>query len=419
MFLVFPSTFLKQDSWGGHAETLAPLKGTTEVPTKSETPDDEDDQGNISDLDDGSVGSAGGEEISSPPAIKASGSDDTPPKRATSDPAVDSADNVAKFVNVNKLLDPSSSNYYYTKSNRDNRKKLEKLKSKKQIHSSFDESMHSVSSVISHRSTSSSYRGETQRKKKDGSKIKSAMKRIFGPGRTSESGLASVKSTPIGNIGSTVETSNSTGEGKLRLRRCAFSSVDIREHERVAGDNPCVTSGVPLSIGWGYYQHDPIKLDDYEENKGPSRDKIEMMVPAGVRRSMLRDEFGVSINDMNAAMRDVNVIKRQRRHTVATEHLEGWTEVAQSAKRKFNRFLKRTSTAKEAKKMWDEAHKSAVKQYINENGKESLGKNPMAVSRGEPGVGPELVADDEEAPFLEISFPLGKGGDEEAGAPTF
>ena len=43
----------------------------------------------------------------------------------------------------------------------------------------------------------------------------------------------------------------------------------------------------------------------------------------------------------------------------------------------------------------------------------------MAVSRGEPGVGPELVADDEEAPFLEISFPLGKGGDEEAGAPTF
>eukprot|EP00984_Skeletonema_dohrnii_P024205 scaffold13306_cov61-Skeletonema_dohrnii-CCMP3373.AAC.1 len=64
-----------------------------------------------------------------------------------------------------------------------------------------------------------------------------------------------------------------------------------------------------------------------------------MMVPASVRKSMLRDEFKISIADMNASMKGVNITKKQRRHTVASEHLEGWQEVTESAKRKFKRLM--------------------------------------------------------------------------------
>ena len=34
-----------------------------------------------------------------------------------------------------------------------------------------------------------------------------------------------------------------------KKKTCTFSVVDIREHERIAGDNPCVSKGVPIAIG--------------------------------------------------------------------------------------------------------------------------------------------------------------------------
>ncbi len=137
-------------------------------------------------------------------------------------------------------------------------------------------------------------------------------------------------------------------DGSKAMRRCAFSCVDIREHERIAGDNPCVSSGVPLSIGWGYYQHQSIPLDNYELNKGPPRDKVEMMVPADVRKSMLRDEFGVSLKEITTAERVANITKGQRRQTIATEHLDV-NDVVQSAKRKFLRIVKKKTSNEQDK----------------------------------------------------------------------
>mmetsp|Transcript_13120 Transcript_13120/g.22486 ORF Transcript_13120/g.22486 Transcript_13120/m.22486 type:complete len:611 (-) Transcript_13120:180-2012(-) len=314
----------------------------------------------------------------------------------------DGEDGPARYVNFNKLLQPSSSEYYYSQANRSNRQLLTKLDKKVKVKKmsrsvSLDESNHSRVSYLSERSRLSSYRGPEQTLK-NGKTIKSAMKKSRGSSAGSklgESMLSGEFSLPELDEG---DSKSGT------MKRCAFSCVNIREHERVAGDNPCVTSGVPLSIGWGYYEHPAISLDDYEFNKGPSRDKIEMMVPAGVRRQMLRDEFGVTISEMNASMKDVNLTKRQRRHTVASEHLEGWKEVAESAKRKFKRFVKRTSTAKEEEKLWGLAHETAVKEYLKKNGDSSLGKNPESVGAGRINNGPKVAPENGQAPFLEISF---------------
>ena len=316
-------------------------------------------------------------------------------------PPSTNGEDVANFVNIAKL-EPGSSQYYYTPANRKNRQVLEKIGStrslkKKKDTTILDDSSHSKASILTERSRRSSYRGPTPLKK-DGSVVRGIMRNQSSyhsnDGRSRDA-LSSADSLP-----------SPEKEKVGGLRRCSFSSVDIREHERVAGDNPCVTSGVPLSIGWGYYQHDSISLDDYEFNRGPPRDKIEMMVPAGIRRQMLRDEFDVTIAEINASMREVNVTKRHRRHTVATEHMEGWSEVVQSAKRKFGRFAKKTSTKKEEQKIWERAHKQALSEYLSKNGEGSLGKNPQSAGAGSINKGPRIVSEENggEVPPAEISF---------------
>ena len=157
-----------------------------------------------------------------------------------------------------------------------------------------------------------------------------------------------------------MSTESDEMDGPKAMRRCSFSCVDIREHERIAGDNPCVSSGVPLSIGWGYHQHQSLALDNYELNKGPPRDKIEMLVPAEVRKSMLRDEFGVSVKEINMAVREANITRLQRRNTVSSEHLDV-TDAVRIAKRTFFRVVKKKTSVNEQEKLCQEYLKTRGK----------------------------------------------------------
>lgn len=268
----------------------------------------------------------------------------------------DFADDVISSIDFNKLLQPSSSDYYYSNANLSNRQLLEKMKSKKSVsqhtvNGHLPPSPQARASLLRKRLEASSYRGPEPRHK-DGSPLKSAMKntsrRKESQCLTSTDSLAPQEEENHSNI--------------PMVRRCVFSCIDIREHERVAGDNPCVTKGVPLSIGWGYYQHSSIKLEEYEFNRGPPRDKIEMMVPPSIRHQILRDEFGVSTSDINASIKEANITKKQRKSTLGAEPLEGWLEAAQSTKRKFKRFVKGTSTAKEEEKIWAQAERNALNE---------------------------------------------------------
>lgn len=413
------------DSWGGKSGSLSPLSipHTNTMPEFATTSATllAKKESNVSSLDDDNsiksdpTGSSPSPQDKAPEPVVAtprsqSWSPGPPLKQGAQDlDGEDEVDQVANYVNFNQLLQPSSSSeYYYSQANRSNRHMLDKLNSKKNRGVSIDESHHSRSSVLSERSRASSYRGPTPMMR-DGSIVKSLIK-TRALSTTSERRRMSVDSLMSQEVSPEEDSESKTGS----IKRCIFSCVDIREHERIAGDNPCVTSGVPLSIGWGYYQHDSITLDDYELNKGTARDKIEMMVPAGVRRQMLRDEFGVTITEMNAAMKQVNITKRQRRHTVGMEHLEGWQEVGQSAKRKVKRFVKGTSTAKEEEKMWTQARQGAMKEYLKTHGE---AKNPESPGVGIINNGSKIAPENgQAAPFLEISFQKGEG---EGGAPSF
>ena len=302
--------------------------------------------------------------------------------------------NVANYIDLKKVVGKNESNYYYTPKNRATRQTMEKIKKTKKGRAkevdNLDTSQHAKINILDGCTDRSSYFGTTPTLK-DGSPVEGILKnRAYFLRRNSQSSGMSRR-----NSAKSLNDSGSQNPHPdiYRSKSVQLETVHIREHERIAGDNPCVSSGVPLSIGWGHVQHDPIPLDHYETAKGPPRDKIEMMVPASVRKSMLRDEFKISISDMNAAMKGVNITKKQRRHTVASEHLEGWQEVTESAKRKFKRLMgKAVSTKKQEAALWEQAHKAATQNFLTEFGSDALGANPELVGCGEVGVGPNVVA---------------------------
>lgn len=245
-----------------------------------------------------------------------------------------SVEEVAKYINLDKLVNSSE---YHPQFDLSGKRSNPKQNSATTF--SLDGSGHTKSSWLEERSRTSSYRGP-----------KTKMQSIM-------------KCRTVGTMSLDSSHSEMKVDDTPTIKQvCSFSVVSIREHERIAGDNPCVSKGVPLAIGWGYVQHQSIELDYYEKNKGRIRDKVELLVPPQVRLRMLKDEFGVSTDKINAAIKEVSITKRQRRHTVSTDHLEGWTNVLQSANRKFSRLVKATTSAKEQEKLWEKAHKKAVEE---------------------------------------------------------
>ncbi|KAL3810460.1 hypothetical protein ACHAXA_008822 [Cyclostephanos tholiformis] len=182
---------------------------------------------------------------------------------------------------------------------------------------------------------------------------------------------APLRAMPIRSIMSarTVEESlhrDRSGRGALDgarwQRGVAFAHVNIREYERVLGDNPSVRSGPPLSIGWRYSPEPlTISIEDYEFAKGPPRSSAEFCVPKTVRESMLKEHAEVSRPQMVAAVRSIQKDKAQRRKTVVNLGMAGVEEKIEGAKRKVNKILRRSSSYSNLEaKLWDDAQARAV-----------------------------------------------------------
>eukprot|EP00581_Thalassiosira_minuscula_P011937 CAMPEP_0183729222 /NCGR_PEP_ID=MMETSP0737-20130205/29969_1 /TAXON_ID=385413 /ORGANISM="Thalassiosira miniscula, Strain CCMP1093" /LENGTH=317 /DNA_ID=CAMNT_0025961369 /DNA_START=529 /DNA_END=1482 /DNA_ORIENTATION=- len=147
-------------------------------------------------------------------------------------------------------------------------------------------------------------------------------------------------------------------------RSVSFANVNIREYQRVLGDNPSVTSGPPLSIGWGHTV-EPIVMDveEYEKGKGFPRSSSEYLVPKSVREGMLKEHAGVSRREMVNAVRVIQKEKAQRRKTVVNLSMQKTEERLEGAKRKIKKILKPSSSYDRMEaKLWDDAHAVAMEK---------------------------------------------------------
>ncbi|GFH45554.1 hypothetical protein CTEN210_02028 [Chaetoceros tenuissimus] len=95
-----------------------------------------------------------------------------------------------------------------------------------------------------------------------------------------------------------------------------FDKIHIRQYERSIGDNPSVSSGPAVSLGWKYDPAEQLaySLDEYEKHKIPTLSVPR--IPRPVRESLLRKDCGYSSRELAQCVREINAIKAQRRQTV-------------------------------------------------------------------------------------------------------
>jgi hypothetical protein len=141
------------------------------------------------------------------------------------------------------------------------------------------------------------------------------------------------KSTFISAVG---DSTSSRNPGRRKV--VSFGQIQVREYNRVLGDNPTVRVGPPMSLGWEFVQKRAVPVDVYEKRKR-SRTSSDLRMASFTRNSILRHEFDVSLEEIRAAEKIARNIQRQRCQTMHRGKTVTAIEYAmESAKRKMHRF---------------------------------------------------------------------------------
>ena len=113
-------------------------------------------------------------------------------------------------------------------------------------------------------------------------------------------------------------TSSST-ETKKNPKTVQFCNLEIRTYPLTLGDNPSVSSGPPLTLDWNHETTHTFSVDAYESQLAPPEDRrplAAMARPASLRIAILCDDARIGLRTVQAAVREVEAVKRQRRRTV-------------------------------------------------------------------------------------------------------
>lgn len=125
----------------------------------------------------------------------------------------------------------------------------------------------------------------------------------------------------------------------------SFDSVNIREYPVTLGDNPGVSAGPSLTIDWKPQSEVEIPLDEYETNRPPRRDYMEMSIPKDVRMEMLQNS-GHTKKEIMASVRSTNIGRHCRKKTNAMAHMHDTHEAIEDV----YRALRHVVTFKKHKK---------------------------------------------------------------------
>ena len=143
-----------------------------------------------------------------------------------------------------------------------------------------------------------------------------------------------ITSTEIGrSIGERLRTTgmkedeDETETGDRSKSACvAFSTIEIKEYPIIAGDNPSVTIGVPITIAWAPVETRRCTVDDYEERKPSPRSMMELRMPSSYRVDLLR-RLGFTRDEIMLGTKAANITRNRRRRTSETMALAPAQEV--------------------------------------------------------------------------------------------
>lgn len=113
------------------------------------------------------------------------------------------------------------------------------------------------------------------------------------------------------------DTATQKVESNAHSKSVRFDTVEIRECPYVLGDNPSVSAGPPLSIGWDPQDEFTVGFDEYEAGKPTRpRDIYEMRFDETLRLLILQSSgYMYTIREIAQAAIDVRIIQHHREET--------------------------------------------------------------------------------------------------------
>lgn len=121
-----------------------------------------------------------------------------------------------------------------------------------------------------------------------------------------------------------------------KTTRVSFSSIQVREYERIVGDHPDTKVGPPVSIGWKFVEQQKVQIDQYEASrtlKGTRR------MSSITRKNILHNVFGIPEEEIRMAEKEVQKILKSRERTNSQSKVSVKIEATTQS---FGRKLKRT-----------------------------------------------------------------------------
>lgn len=119
---------------------------------------------------------------------------------------------------------------------------------------------------------------------------------------------------------------------RSNLSSVSFSTIEIKEYPIIAGDNPSVTIGVPITIAWTPVETRRCTVDDYEERRQSPRSMVELRMPSSYRVDLLQ-RLGFTRDEILLGTKAANITRNRRRRTSETMTLAPAQEAFERMKR--------------------------------------------------------------------------------------
>mmetsp|Transcript_42233 Transcript_42233/g.61698 ORF Transcript_42233/g.61698 Transcript_42233/m.61698 type:complete len:243 (-) Transcript_42233:90-818(-) len=157
-----------------------------------------------------------------------------------------------------------------------------------------------------------------------------------------------------------------TQEGKQSV---SFGAIEVRTHERMLGDHPCVSDGAPVTLGWKYNQQDAMPVDKYERARGPTRQLDQLRIPREMRVQILLEHANVPLRDVKEA--ELSTLKAQEEmrksmKRARTSRSGQVDEMKETARRRLRQIMSGGWKKQEEEELWRNAHDVAVAKFQEE-----------------------------------------------------
>lgn len=116
-------------------------------------------------------------------------------------------------------------------------------------------------------------------------------------------------------------------------RSVRFGSLTVRDYPIMHGDNPGGEWGPAITIEWDYLDERTLPIDDYEASRPRRRKLQKLQLSPFVRREMLW-AAGYSRMQIKQLEAHLHELRKKRRASASSAHLDRFREAAESAKRK-------------------------------------------------------------------------------------